>query len=247
LKKKMIGWSTVTKQPLIRVLFTIFEKFSPIAETIAHIRKKHAPVWLNKDFANHYSGTLQSPSNYMPLSRLLPSQQALEHSLSILRGQITCSSSPLVRCHECRYPYLDRDLIAFLYSIPREQLVRPGQRRSLMRRALTHVVPDEIINRSRKAYASRRYLTMISDEWPFLRALFDSSTDELRRYIDRDELLTSLRLAVHGKVVNIIGLLRAMKLELWFRSLDQRHILVHGVTETVHNARRQAPLADMIK
>ena len=32
----------------------------------------------------------------------------------------------------------------FMYAIPREQLVRPGQRRSLMRRALAGVVPDEL-------------------------------------------------------------------------------------------------------
>jgi asparagine synthase (glutamine-hydrolysing) len=37
---------------------------------------------------------------------------------------------------EYRYPFLDRELVEFLFSLPREQLVRPGRRRSLMRRAL---------------------------------------------------------------------------------------------------------------
>jgi asparagine synthase (glutamine-hydrolysing) len=39
--------------------------------------------------------------------------------------------------------------------VPREQLVRPGQRRSLMRRALRHIVPHEILQRRRKAYLIR--------------------------------------------------------------------------------------------
>ena len=61
-----------------------------------------------------------------------------------------CSLHPeLLR--EVRYPYLDRDFLEFMYAIPREQIVRVGQRRSLMKRALVGIVPDELLNRKRKA------------------------------------------------------------------------------------------------
>ena len=49
-----------------------------------------------------------------------------------------------------RYPYYDRDFLEFMYAIPREQIVRVGQRRSLMKRALVGIVPDEILNRKKK-------------------------------------------------------------------------------------------------
>lgn len=40
-----------------------------------------------------------------------------------------------------------------------EQLVRPGHRRSLMRRALVGIVPDELLNRKCKEYIARGPMT----------------------------------------------------------------------------------------
>jgi asparagine synthase (glutamine-hydrolysing) len=56
---------------------------------------------------------------------------------------------------EYRYPYLDRDLVDYLHRIPNGQLVRPGRRRSLMRRALSGIVPSEVLERRRKGFLSR--------------------------------------------------------------------------------------------
>ena len=38
---------------------------------------------------------------------------------------------------EYRYPLLDRDLVEFMFKIPRDQIQKPGKRRSLQRRALS--------------------------------------------------------------------------------------------------------------
>lgn len=57
--------------------------------------------------------------------------------------------------YEYRYPFLDRDLVEYAFSIPRDQLVRPGRRRYLMRQALANIVPTEIIERKRKAFVSQ--------------------------------------------------------------------------------------------
>jgi len=81
-----------------------------------------------------------------------------------LRRQLACSALPTRPAYELRYPFLDRELLEFLFAIPREQLVRPGQRRSLMRRALTGVVPPEISNRKRKAYVVRGPMAAVSSE-----------------------------------------------------------------------------------
>src|SRR5207302_11459073 len=51
---------------------------------------------------------------------------------------------------EKRYPFLDQTITEFLASIPSDQLLRPGERRSLMRRALVHIVPSEILSRRTK-------------------------------------------------------------------------------------------------
>ncbi|WP_353069864.1 asparagine synthase-related protein [Tunturibacter empetritectus] len=56
---------------------------------------------------------------------------------------------------EYRFPYLDRDLVDFLLRIPNDQLVRPGRRRALMRRALSGILPSIVLERRRKAYIDR--------------------------------------------------------------------------------------------
>ena len=43
--------------------------------------------------------------------------------------------------------------------------MRPGQRRSLTRRALTGIVPDELLNRKRKAYVSAGLRETILTQW----------------------------------------------------------------------------------
>jgi asparagine synthetase B (glutamine-hydrolysing) len=67
---------------------------------------------------------------------------------------------------EYRYPFLDKDLVSFLFSIPREQIVRPGRRRSLMRRALVGIVPDGILERRRKAFQLRAPLAALQHARP---------------------------------------------------------------------------------
>ena len=61
---------------------------------------------------------------------------------------------------------LDRDFLEFMYAIPREQIVRVGQRRSLMKRALVDIVPNELLNRRRKAFIPPKTNKDNSAGWP---------------------------------------------------------------------------------
>jgi asparagine synthase (glutamine-hydrolysing) len=54
-----------------------------------------------------------------------------------------------------RYRYLDRDLVESLFRLPTQQLLQPGRRRLLMRRALKVVVSDEILEHRLKVFASQ--------------------------------------------------------------------------------------------
>lgn len=126
------------------------------------------------------------------------------------------------RCHppstrfEYLYPYLDRDLVEFLLRLPREQLVEPGRRRALMRRALRGIVPTEILERRRKAYAIRGPLYSLQQAPDHLHELFaDSHLAEIG-VVDPAALLRSLNDLASG--VNLQwwpSLVRAVLLELW--------------------------------
>ena len=86
-------------------------------------------------------------------------------TLTGLQRLLSSKSLPLGVPYDQSYPYLDRKLLEFMYAIPREQSVRPTQRRSLLRRALAGIVPGEILNRNRKAFVARAPLVSISSDW----------------------------------------------------------------------------------
>jgi asparagine synthase (glutamine-hydrolysing) len=139
----------------------------------------------------------------------------------MLRRKMGCCALPSGPTYEKRYPYLDRDLIEFLFAIPREQLVRPGHRRSLMRRALTGTVPDAILNRKRKAYVARGGMAVLSSVWP--RGAKESGhfvTADLG-IVDPRMLSESLQNALNGQGTQIVILLRTLWIEFWLRDLGK--------------------------
>jgi len=120
---------------------------------------------------------------------------------------------------EKTFPYLDRSLLEFLYAIPRDQIVRPGQRRSLMRRAMAGIVPDEILNRKRKAFPIHTPIAAISSHWSSLVASKTSMATEELGIIDAGLFAEALNLAVRGRNVAIVPLARTLTVELWLRQL----------------------------
>ena len=143
-------------------------------------------------------------------------------TLEALRRQLACSSSSLKPLFEYRYPYIDRDLLEFSRAIPREQLVRPGQRRSLMRRALVGIVPDEILNRKRKAFGGHSVMMAIGKEWSSVLQLTQEMVSDSLGIIDSSEFCKSLRKGQQGQEIHIVTVMRTLGIEYWLRSLRNR-------------------------
>src|SRR5947207_13543144 len=121
--------------------------------------------WLQSSFVKRHRAALTGYPSRTKLFGPLPSFQGNLGTLDILRRQLARAAAPFDPPFDKRYPYLDRDLLEFMFAIPREQLVRPTQRRSLMRRALVGIVPDEILNRKTKAFVARSPLIAVSMNW----------------------------------------------------------------------------------
>jgi asparagine synthetase B (glutamine-hydrolysing) len=149
----------------------------------------------------------------------LPSFQENISVLDVLRRQLACTAIPSEPPYEQRYPYLDRGLLEFIYAIPRRQLVRPGQRRSLMRRALLGMVPDEILNRKRKAFVVRSPMTSISKEWDTLAEMSRHMVMASLGIIDSTILAEALDNARNGKEGPIVPLIRTVGIEHWLNTL----------------------------
>jgi len=121
---------------------------------------------------------------------------------------------------EYRYPYLDRDLVEFLFRVPCKVLLQPGRRRCLMRDALRGIVPDLVLERRRKGRRSRSVLVALRDGDENLRVLLKQS------FAVRLGLAST---ALPELVVNAINdggtrwlhpIVRLIHFELWVRTLE---------------------------
>jgi asparagine synthase (glutamine-hydrolysing) len=134
-----------------------------------------------------------------------------------LRTQPHLRPSEIYR-YEYRYPYLDRTLIEFLLQLPSEYLAKPGRRRFLMRAALTGIVPEEILERRRKAFLFGSQLTHLRQLAPCLVSLIERSSLAEYGYVDKTAIHQALDHIVHGADIPCWGfLLRFAALETWLQ------------------------------
>lgn len=216
LAHQLKAWSLTKKRPWAHLLFETIGEFFPPFVTRSFKKKRIAP-WLHAQFVRHHQAALLDSGCRTRLGGALPSYQSNVNALAGLRRQLGSSIPSIVGCYDVSYPCLDRDLIEFLYSIPRDQILRPGQRRSLMRRALVGITPDEILNRKRKAYVSRRPLVEIEMAWSSLACLCERSPSGALGITDRARFAEALQDVRHGHAPHLVWLVRMLKLELWLQ------------------------------
>ena len=217
-------WALNKRKPWFHLLFEAARGFFPPALVGVPKHKRPAP-WLNSGFIKRNRSALQGYETRLKLFGPLPTFQENVSTMQALQRQLACDtlSSDLPR--EKRYPYLDRGLLEFMYAVPREQLVRPGHRRSLMRRALVGIVPAELLNRKRKAYVARGSLAALSARWPALIAITENILSSSLGFVDGKSFVQALQKARHGEEVPIIALMRTLDIELWLRQLRNSGVL----------------------
>jgi asparagine synthase (glutamine-hydrolysing) len=120
------------------------------------------------------------------------------------------------------HPFMHRPLVEFLQAIPFEQLLRPGENRSLMRRALRDLLPEKVARRKTKGIPREGLCRAVAREWKAMRALFSDSRVCAHGFMDSAPLLTAIDRARNGVELYAGPLLTAISLELWLRALERR-------------------------
>lgn len=87
-----------------------------------------------------------------------------------------------------------------------------------MRRALTGIVPDEILNRRRKAYVARSPLIAISNEWDCLRRVCEQLLSGSLGVVNSEAFAHALERARVGHEIPVVIVKRTLCIELWLRS-----------------------------
>ena len=217
-------WALEKRKPWFHLFLESLRGFLPSALVVVP-RYMQPPSWVDSSFLVHNRAALTGYPSRVKLFGPLPSFQENMLALDGLRRVVSCSATVSEPCYEQRYPYLDRDLMEFLFSIPREQLTRPGRRRSLMRRALTGLVPYEVLNRRRKGFVVRSTLVASAANWHSVLPLTENMSTCSLGIIKHDLYVRAWQQTRQRCADLSLRLVRALFVEIWIRHLQQWNVL----------------------
>lgn len=118
---------------------------------------------------------------------------------------------------EKRYPYLDRKLFEFLASIPRSQIIRPRERRSLMRRSLKGLVPEKVLYRKTKWFGFRGANKTFENQETTLDRMFAEPWVSEGIIFDSEQIRRRLKQLQHGLSSEGLLIRNAIAIEQWLR------------------------------
>jgi asparagine synthase (glutamine-hydrolysing) len=220
LARQLNAWAAKMGKPRLPLLWEAARGFFTPALTGAPIEMRLAP-WFNPGFIRRNHIALGGYPSKLRMFGSLPSFQENVVALNALRRQLAnvCLHSHLLR--EVRFPYLDRDFLEFLYAVPREQIVGVGKRRFLMKRALAGIVPNEVLNRRRKAFVPQESTKDSATQWPNLTETGQQIVGSSLGIIDPNQLFEALQRARRNEECSIGLLRRTLMLEFWLRHLQR--------------------------
>lgn len=219
------SWSLAKKQPWLHLLLQSLIEFLPPSLRHKFERLGSIAPWIDPRFAHEYRLGLRK---FLPAERLTfrpPSRREFARTVAGVAAQMNYIQLPVLGHADRRYPYLDRTLVEFLSAVPSSQILRPGERRSLMRRSLEHLVPHEILWRRTKAVSARVPLLVMSEQMSQLERLFVGSESANEEIIDDSRFRESLLAAKNGNAPQLLRMLRVIWLEVWLRDVKRRGLL----------------------
>ena len=236
LARQLKTWALNKRRPWPYLLREVVGRFISASST----NDRSSTAWIREEFVARNRLAFQGYQSRLKLFGPAPSHQLNREALDSVLRQIACHSFQPDLLQERRYPYLDRDLLEFLFAVPPQQLVRPGQRRSLMRRALNWIVPPEVLGRRRKAYIARSLAAGVPAQWSSLTARNKRLTTESMGVVDSAKLFETLQRARDGQEVPAVTLRRTLHLELWVRNVIRHRVVdpelfdPQGLCESLH-------------
>lgn len=241
---ELLSWSYLTRRPLLHLLGATLLELLPLGIRSRFAARGQIQPWINRRFARQYRVRARQLEDLPGVWFWRPGPRDSAQTLMTLSNDLTFSSPATI---EERYPYLDQDLVEFLTSIPFEQLLRPGNRRLLMRKALVGIVPDEILARKTKVSATRCYSLSLQKDWNKVEQALDHPVTSALHYFDGEKLREDLlRVRAGHCPYHLVRLLKALSLELWLRDVISRGI-VRAPDQGPAGSSRKSPTMESVR
>ncbi|MGI0134818.1 MAG: asparagine synthase-related protein, partial [Candidatus Micrarchaeaceae archaeon] len=223
--REAVLWQKSLSRPISSVLleFGIRPIFRP--NTVFRLAKGLDEVlpWISTSFWRKLSvrGRMLHRKGFLPRRFSSPARQ--RHYLSIRRTSAVMVQALMMGAPvEVRYPYMDRALVEFAMALPMQQLMRPGETRSLLRRGMRGILPEMIRTRKSKGMFGETLLLKLAHERPVLEEWLKAPYAAAYGYIDPVEFRRELDLALVGTSRNGYLFMAAISLELWLRGNGPR-------------------------
>lgn len=225
LAKQTVTWSLLLRRPWAHLFVDAVCLNLPVSIRSHLTESAVVDPWINKEFARKHGLSVRQLDVPKGSRFWLPSTRDFVHNLSLNIRERSYAQPGVA---ETRCPYLDRNLVEFLAAIPTDQLLRPGQRRSLMRRSLEGFLPREIFLRRTKSTGSRYLVMTLQKQWSKLEGILKSPVISRLGYVNQEQFYATFLEAKIGNLSrNFVRLLRALSWELWLRdALDHRIISI---------------------
>jgi asparagine synthase (glutamine-hydrolysing) len=222
LAKQLVAWSLVKRRPWIQLLWQSAVDILPFSLARHFVREARIEPWIRKDFAKRTRLAIRQCDVDEHFGLWLPTRRSYIAGVLVMANNLAKLTAPVQALEEARYPFLDQTLIEFLLSIPADQLLRPGERRSLMRRSLTGIVPSEILSRRTKQLGVRTPMVILEKHWDELKNIYQTPLSACLGYVDEVQLLKTIGDARAGRIVPLVRVLWTISLEYWLRDLAAR-------------------------
>ncbi len=194
---------------------------------VPHLRRLRAgqpPAW-------YTNAIRQLARQHVPRQPILGTHLPTAHARSLYEEvrssyQVRCMewNNKIAAMHrlEMAFPFLDRDLLSFLMSIPGEIQTRNGVPKGLLREAMRGILPDPIVNRTWKADFTQVVNEGMLLDYPQLIDCLESDSAAVQwGYLDNGimrTLLPKFRRQLHSRTAEAAWTLSdLLGLELWLQ------------------------------
>jgi asparagine synthase (glutamine-hydrolysing) len=225
LAKQLMAWSLVKRRPWIHLLWQSAIDVLPPSLGQHFAEEAKIEPWIRREFAKRTRLAIRQLGSDDHFGLWLPTRRSYIAGVLTMASNLAKVAPATEALEEARYPFLDQTLIEFLLSIPADQILRPGERRSLMRRALAGIVPPEILSRRTKQVGERTPMLILEKYWDELQNIYQTSLGSGLGYIHEARLLKTICDARAGKSVPLVRLLWTISLEYWLRDLAARGLV----------------------